>query len=105
MEKESLVYKNPNGKYLLVENKKIDVLLVHLIGMLRKTVIRYAFYLSFLITLFSFFLFYLIFLPQEALTTIYISLSLFSFALGVSIVELIKSMHQKSFLRKILDAH
>lgn len=102
LERMGLVSKNSNGKYELIEIMKLDVLLSHLFGKQKKTSVRHVFYLTFLITSFLLFVFYVVFIPQEPFMTISLSFSFLLFSLIVIVFEAINNMRFRAFVKSAL---
>jgi len=99
-----LIFKSIEGEYELVDDRKLDILLPHLLQKEKSATLRRLFYLTFLITFFSILSFYYAFLPQGPFTTISFSFTIISFALIAFTVEAVKRFHLMSFMGKILVA-
>jgi hypothetical protein len=99
-----LLFVNDNGEYELVEEKKLYILLSHFIGIERKTILRYSFYLGFIITSLIIFLYYVNYIPIEQFTLIVISGSFLIFSSIVYIFEMINVFRFKSYIQNIFDA-
>jgi len=104
MAQMGLIFKSVEGEYELVDDRKLDILLPHLLQKEKSATLRRLFYLAFLITFFSILSFYYTFLPQEPFTTISFSFAIISFSLIAFTVEAVKRFHLMSFMGKILLA-
>jgi hypothetical protein len=97
-----LIFRNSDGLYEIVKDRKLHVLLPHLLEKENKHVLRSFFYLSFLITSFFIFLYYIFALPKNHLTLTYLFTSFIFFSLIAFIFDLIKRMNDLSFIKKII---
>ncbi len=101
MERMGLVVKNKD-KHELVVDRKHEVLLRYLLRKGKSAQIRSVFYISFLITSFLIFLYYIKFIPSEPLTTLYLSSFFIIFSIFAFIIELIMNKNLISFFKKII---
>ena len=85
--KMRLIDRNIKGEHLIIDEKKCHDLLIKIWGMERISIIRYAFYLSFLITMLIGFVVYLYYLPQNTLSTNSFTIFIILFSLFSIIIE------------------
>jgi len=104
LEQMGLAFLNTEGKYELVEDRKMDILLPHLLHKEKIATLRRAFYLTLLFTSLFVFIFYITYLPQEPSTTIYFSLFFLLFSLFALTAEIIYRFRLTRFIKKILRA-
>jgi hypothetical protein len=104
LEQMGLAFKNTEGEYKQVEDRKMDVLLPHLLRKEKIATLRRAFYLALLFTSLFVFIFYITYLPQEPSTTIYFSFFFLLFSLIALTVEAIYRFRLTRFIKKILGA-
>jgi len=101
MERMGLVVKNKD-KHELVVDKKHEVILQYLLRKGKSAQIRSVFYISFLITSFLIFLYYINFIPIEPLTTLYLSSFFCIFSIFAFVIEIIINKNLISFFKKII---
>lgn len=104
MERLGFIFKNPNGTYEIVEEKKLDVLLPYMLEKEKKASLRHVFYLGFLITSIIAFFLYIELLSHESLTNIYLALSYVLFSMIAFMIEVLNGLDLMSFIRKVLEA-
>lgn len=94
--------KKKEGKYELIEDKKLDVVLSYLLRQDKYSQMRLFFYFSFLIASFLLILIYKEYMPQSLLTTSYLSFVFCLFSIIAIAIEIIKNIQLMSFYEKII---
>ena len=100
-----VVNKNPEGKYIIVEDKILDVMLTHFLSINIQNLMRYAFYCSFLFTSLIFYILYILFLPRTDFTTICFTLSIVIFSITIIMIEILQGLRHKALLNNLLKKH